>query len=726
MKRRKFIKGIGLSSAALSTSVALSAADLTQTPSFEPYSYGKPESLQDAVSQEGYILIRIELTQGKEIEKKALMDTLEVKKGKLLRSASFFYDQIWVLWLERYKEDTLITLGKNQVIQFSLGELIKSGEVEGLPDGLKMQGNFLLDKEIGEVEPGSVGIKDTGEKFSFVAMADPQGGLPDDRDKLQTRMKIHNAFIEESVDLVNKLDTDPLFAMVIGDVCDEWGYVKDLAQMNAFLSKMNCPVLYGIGNHETLLRSEFGPGYNMDAFQNFLAAQKAINGLDKLLYSFNIGRWHFIVWPDPLREHFWESHPHYFDWLKRDLEKNKDRRTVVFQHVPSHPIGITPHISYAESVFVKRTFLNTLATHGNVKYLLSGHVHIPLRASFKTAIRYKGIQMISLPAAGYRPRAFGEEDFYGGPSQGIALIHIDGDQLHMQFKTVTEELFDFPKELPEFDATSYALWLRNPWEIPASKTFINPVFEQGLKHWTRRYVFHEDENPSNLCEVRPAPSVDGKNALYLFCRRRGYQAPGQDRLPQDVNRICQAISLEKGEEKILHFSYRIDGGVTDLKGIAGAFCWIEGFSGKEKVFNLMYSAGKIWVNLGGVYKQDNNLQYVQMGLPSDPDQWKEARLNFARDYNSTERAKPFADLECDRILVHFGVWNINDGGEQPFGIFITGLSLSDNSGNPSQVDGIVLRSKPDEDLWWRNKLWPSRNIAGEHRYILATQDPQDP
>ena len=107
---------------------------------------------------------------------------------------------------------------------------------------------------------------------------------------------------------------------------------------------------------------------------------------------------------------------------------------MVFQHVPVHPAGISPHINYAESVFVKRTFLEILSRYGNVKYCLSGHVHIPVRASFKTAVSYRGIQLINLPAAGYRPRAFGEEDFYGGPTQGLAMVHIRGTEASINTK----------------------------------------------------------------------------------------------------------------------------------------------------------------------------------------------------------------------------------------------------------------------------------------------------
>ena len=84
----------------------------------------------------------------------------------------------------------------------------------------------------------------------------------------------------------------------------------------------------------------------------------------------------------------------------------------------------------------------------------------------------RGVKLINLPAAGYRPRSFGEEDFYGGPSQGVALIHIRGEKASIQYKTVTEEVFDYPDQLPEFERELYPLWLGEKWELPAAKEFI--------------------------------------------------------------------------------------------------------------------------------------------------------------------------------------------------------------------------------------------------------------
>lgn len=741
MKRRKFIKGVGMGSAAFATSGAYGALNRSDRPVLSEYVYGPIESLKDVLSQEGLVVIRIAVKNNPENEGYQLSGRIKVRRTTIERSKSYFFEndeeyvsdpisfetgtmgsdkEVMVLWLRDASVESALQITGNPDFLISLEELIIKGELSVSQEGITISANFLLDREIGEVKLDDFGAEEAGDDFSFVAMADPQGGLPDDKDKLKTRMKIHNAFIEESVDLVNRLDFDPLFTIVAGDVCDDWGYEKDLAQMNAFLSKLKSPVLYGIGNHETLLRSQFGPGYNMDAFSNYLAAQKEINGLDKLLYSFNAGQWHFVVWPDPLRTNFWETHPHYFDWLERDLSRHKERPTMVFQHVPSQPIGITPHINYAESVYVRRSFLELCAKHGNVKYILSGHVHIPVKASFKTAVSIKGIKLINLPAAGYRPRSFGEADYYGGPSQGIAIIHIRGDQASIQYKTVTEELFDYPEQLPEFDESSYPLWLKEKWELPAGDQIENGDFRDGLNGWARRFVYIEDVHPSNLRESRPAPGREG-SALYLYCRRRGYQAPGQDRLPQDINRISQAVRLVPGEAPGIRFSYMIDSSITDPDGYSGGYLLIDGYAGSNRVLKFIYSAGKIWVNNWGARNLNRDVPYHHFALSAKPDIWHESTLNLRDDYKKVAPGNNFSDLKLDRLVLTLGVWNINDGDEQAVGIYFTGFNLQSGKSAPSNIDGVPIEAKAEEEIWWFNKTWPWVNASGEHRYMIATQ-----
>jgi hypothetical protein len=420
-----------------------------------------------------------------------------------------------------------------------------------------------------------------------------------------------------------------------------------------------------------------------------LTAQKAINGIDKLLYSFNHGNWHFVVWPDPLRANFWETHPHYFDWLERDLQKHKDLPTIIFQHVPIQPIGISPFNGYyLESTYIKNTLANLFASQGNVRYVFSGHVHIPVKSSFKTAITYKGVQYINVPATGFRPRAFGEEEYFGRPSQGVMIVDVDGEKAKVSYKTIAEDIFEYPDTLEEFDESTYANWFSEKHELPAAQDFVNGNFEAGLKAWSKNYVYTEDKDPANMA-IATNETPGNIPALYLYSRRRDYATPGQDRLPQDINQVYQAISVEKGKRPTIDFQYLVDGKNTRLPLWNGAFVWIEGYSGSIKTLEMVYSINKIYASMQG----KANFVDIHIELPESPDKWHKASLDIANDFDTYAKGYRFDESGVDRLVVNLGTWNINDGNPQPVGVFFTGFKLG-YSQTGSNVDGIALVEKP--------------------------------
>ncbi len=738
MKRRNFLKnlGIGISPIILNSNISIEGSK----PNIPSYNYPKPKTLQEAANIDGHLMVRLEFNSSSKITDE-VMASVKIKKGKINRAKSYFFENgedeldsrdqyfsmhlsnsdydIVVLWFEEFSDETEILLNQNDnLLRIKLQDLIIHPEMNYLFDNIMLRLNILLDKEIGALELADLGIKENNKNFTFTMFADPQGGDVSNPDDERTRMKIHNAFIEESVKLANNLKTKPAFAMVIGDIVDGQGETRDFLQMNKFLSKINTPVLYELGNHETRYKLNFGPGYNMSGFANYFAAQKAFNGVDKLLYSFNLGEWHFIVWPDPLRAMFWENHPHYFDWLERDLEKNKDRPTIVFQHVPVHPIGINPLINYSESVFVKRTLIKLLSKHRNVKYVFSGHVHIPVKSSFKTAVSFKGIKFINLPAAGYRPRAFGENDYYGRPSQGIGIVDIKGKEAIVTYKTVTKEEYQYPEELPEFNDNKFPLWLGYKWELPANKQFLNGSFESGINGWGRRFVYEEDKDPSNICEVRRVEEKESMQALYLKTKKRGFAAPGQDRLPQDINRIFQSVEIENGQYPYINFSYKLDGKNCDFNGFSGMYVWVEGYTGSVKTLNLIYTAGKAWVNMGNTYGRSTSLKPMFFNLNNAPDKWHKVILNIKNDFEKNKDGVLYDENSPERLVISLGIWNINDGNDQPFASYFDGFKLKYNLDSISFAGSQNIDLKNDNMKWWVGKQMKRTNLAGEHHYHI--------
>jgi len=730
MKRRSFVKrvGKGLTSSMILPGITTRSEALS-------YNYPLARSLEDLMNDEKLVVIRL-LMEGKSSQPgERLTGKIEIRNGKISRLRSYYtLHNNWVDdakmtfnlssnmkdkhvicgWLDDVSEASSVSvrIGKEK-LDFLLSEIITQEEVVLENKMVKITINGLPSHEIGEIDPIRLGIKKDQNSFRFVIMADPQGGDPaDPTNESPTRMKIHNAFIEESIEVANELDPPSLFTLILGDFTDSKGQSRNFNQMISFYEKLKQPILLEIGNHETRYDASFTPGYNMSEFSNYFAAQKKINELEKLLYSFDIGKWHFIVWPDPLRENFWDTHPHYFNWLERDLDKNRERPTFFFQHVPIHPVGINPLVSYVNQVHINRLLFKILSKYGNVKYVFSGHVHIPIKASNKTAVSYMGIRMINLPPTGYRTRAFGEEDYYGGPSQGICIVDVDDEKVDIGFQTVTRETFHYPQSFRIYSSDMDPLWFNYKWELKGNGEILNGSFEDGLEHWIQRYIYTEDSDPSNKIEVQKAPGRPG-NVLYLFSRKRGYDAPGQDRLPQTLNQLTQIIQAPSEKIPSLRFAFRIDKSHFSPESWNGAFLWLEGYSAKQLNVSLVYVIGKGTYSIGGSYGRWVKSAFFD--ITDAPDQWHEAILNIGDDYRRSNGNRFLPELKIDKYAVNLGTWTINDGYRQEIGVFFDDVMVEfnykDHTGESRLDDKAIHVMDPQ-------KIFTSRihHEAGEHRY----------
>ncbi len=720
--RRQFLQQLGVGSTLLASSPLAGYSQTTQDALLYP-------SLASFQNEDGHYLLRISVRYS-QVADRPTSASLRFEGGRIARTKNYFlpveqpkvqdnrlrwqmagdtaYPYVLIAWLSPEQETVRLSLEVGQTKEFTLAELFEQSGLEYSTDQFSVEVGLLGTQEVGTLDASLLGVPTDTQNFNFAVMADPQGGDPDDKSNGSlTRIKIHNAFVEDSVELIRLLE-NPAFCLVLGDIVDGQGQMPNFEEMLAYFKRVDAPWLFSVGNHETKYRIEFGTGYDWSDFANYFAAQQSMNGSSKLLYSFDIGQWHFVVWPDPLRRNFWETHPHYFDWLESDLAANKDRPTFFFQHVPAHPIGINPLIAYVESVAVKRTLLDILAKHGNVRYVLSGHVHIPMLASIKTAVSYRGMKLINLPAAGFRPRAFGEEDLTGGPVQGIAAVRIEDEQAHLEFRTVTDEVYAYPESLPESSPDTYPLWLQHKWELPAQKQLVNGDFSQGLTGWHGRYVYEETERPANVREVR---SLDGQPALYLFSRTRGYRSPGQDRLPQTINRVAQAVSLEAGQLPVVRIQYQVDD-ASNPESWAGAFVWVEGYQRDYKRLNHIYAIGRAYGNLRDQHQEAQRAPTGIFSLPLTPGQLRTAHLNVGEDYEKTPNVR-FATLQLDRLVISLGVWTANERPDQQWSVYFAEVAVGPSPTVTSLVNGAAVSPAAESTVWWKMV----DHIAGEHIHV---------
>lgn len=735
MKRRRFIQNASLGTSGLIVSINRMKLDKSPARVPEIPVLEKITKLEDALNEKGQIMVRIEFFGTSLNGRSEYESKIRVKKAGISRMRSYFFENyedsldekkqvfngvaglgvsdIIVLWIDNPIPESRVMISAGNNCEFSLGDLIRKQEINFKDENDNINVNYLLDREIGKIDLKDLGVKIPGNDFSFVLMADPQGGDSFLNGTSNTRMRIHNTWVDESIRLVNELEPEPLFTLMVGDIVDGQGPEEYFLAMETLFSKLQTPILYEIGNHESRYSASFEPGYNHESLRNYYEAQMRVNGMDKLLYSFDLGQWHFIIWPDPLRSRFWERHPHYFDWLEEDLEKHREMPTMVYHHVPAHPIGIDPLTEYAESPYVKRTFTDILSRYGNVKYVFSGHVHIPLRASIKTAVEYKGMKFINLPAAGYRPRGFGEEDLFGGPSQGIAIVKIKGKEGSVDFKNVMNDIYSYADSFRKFDDEEFPFWYHFRWELPKNEHLMNGDFSEGLDHWKKRYVYLEDKDPTNIREVRQKPGSQGEKALYLFSDKRGFDTAGQDRLAQTLNRVAQVIDVDPGKQLNLSLEYLAEEGNFNPENRSSFYIWIEGYEKSTKRLNMTYSPGYHYFPLERNYSQHSLVDPMRMELPATPGKWYKLFINSWKDFReTTELEKVFLD-KIDRFIVNLGVWTINDGYQQKTGVYFANVKLenSDHGNNtPSTSNGKALAKKDNRFMVWGG----ADHVAGEH------------
>ena len=160
-------------------------------------------NLGDLVTADGEIMLRVEFRDPWDEERTAYDTRFKAKNGKISALEGYFLEEgddvneknqhysgvagvsspdILVVWMSGFSPSTTFILDdKKGKYSLSLSELIDKQEIEFRDEKVSISVNYLLDKEIGLLDPATVGIKDPGDTFRFAVMADPQGGDPEDR-----------------------------------------------------------------------------------------------------------------------------------------------------------------------------------------------------------------------------------------------------------------------------------------------------------------------------------------------------------------------------------------------------------------------------------------------------------------------------------------------------------------------------------------------------------------
>jgi 3',5'-cyclic AMP phosphodiesterase CpdA len=329
------------------------------------------------------------------------------------------------------------------------------------------------------------------KKFMFLINSDPQMGDEHTKKKgLQTLNELLQMFVDETNARKGKAKAD--FVVWDGDLVWD-AYQNAFDNFQRIVSKMNIPSILVHGNHD---------GYNDDP--KFLNLQEKISGYRKLNYSFDYGKWHFVIIKAEEKYLQPEQKKQMLKWLDNELKNNKDKQTMLFMHYHILPTGLSQMEFYTYfPMSFKNEMLDTITRYSNVKYVFSGHVHIGIKASIKTARQYKGTNFILAPTPVF-PRPFGEE-FPQFREKGSKYdrrgfyteIHVNGDDVKIIGRKINHPFKKkYPKKFKSFQTSQDIRAFIPEGKLPVKEQLYNGDFSNDLTGWQSSFRYQKDRKPS--------------------------------------------------------------------------------------------------------------------------------------------------------------------------------------------------------------------------------------
>lgn len=534
-------------------------------------------------------------------------------------------------------------------------------------------------------------LSKVGPRFSFALLADPQVEGAATRSAVA---KTAQRRLSEAVDELNSLPVQPAFVVVNGDLVNSPVEVQ-FTNFSQRISKLKAPVIVTHGNHD---------GHH--PYPEFKAIQRRLNGSDGAHFSFDCGAWHFLTIPC----NFPETGPYAEEllrWLEADLARNRDRPTIAFIHYHLMPQGLSQLEWYTYDLPFRTRLLQLLTRHGNVRWVVHGHVHNGIQASTKISWRWNGTNFLTAPTI-TASRSFGEEfepfkagmDHDNGDTGGgyYLLFDIDGDRAAVRGRLAgTKAEHVFPEHLQDYRGEE-PLWFKRLTELKPLNRPTNGDFGAGLSGWTKPHRYRSDNNPGFVCE--PIETAPGAKAIRLFVREKG-QPWAQDELSE----LYQWSEWNPSELPVLTARFRVDdtpvkgGGCLRICGYrddALAFLWLLhwGTGDRTRVRNVVRNTLNTCAGERRIASA-----FIEMGrlkralfvpLSTLTNRWHDLSLNLPTSVDSAA-GKPgtFAELGLNRILLSAFVWCHEDKGSRS-GAILGKLDLS----RSTKSDVMLFDGKP--------------------------------
>ncbi len=508
-----------------------------------------------------------------------------------------------------------------------------------------------------------------GDRFTIALLADSHFG-PLEAARQDNAEKFRRIAAE-----INARQPPPAFVTHLGDVVGSPGEGQ-LAAARALLPLLQPLTVLVHGNHD-----------GQEPWTEFKQLQRFANGTDATLFSFNCGRWHFVVLPFG-RQPETEFSAKLIAWLEADLRAHRERPTMIFEHHHLLPQGLTQLETYTYEKPLRNRILDTLAAAGNVRWVFCGHVHNGIQAAVKTAWTWRGINFLTAPTV-VPPRNFGEEypAFAAGqPNERddgggyYLLVDVEGDRARVRGRLggVREE-YVFADTFRPYE-NQEPLWFQNIADLPARPALENGSFEMSLAGWTAPYRYIADRDPGYTWTADTKRAKAGRSAARLSVREKG-----QPWAKDEMTELYQWLQVPAGANPALRASCLID--EADVRG--GGYLRFTAFAKNQPRLTYLFDWGS--GDRGANMRMALHAQFMANGqramatdlinlgrrrealfwrLAVTPDRWHEVQVQLAPAYDQAMgQPGAFARLGVDRLLVGVGVWCGEARGSRSAGWF---------------------------------------------------------
>jgi len=312
------------------------------------------------------------------------------------------------------------------------------------------------------------------------------------------------------------------------------------------LLKPEIKVFPVMGNHDPF----FPADRNMNIMHNLIKDEKFMlhhrdlvkkctkGQYDREFYSWDQGNWHFITFPCGGTEYMKQEG--IFSWLEADLEANRNKPTIVFNHAPVWAIGMTD--SYFIDMYQKGVFMDLLSRHGNVKYVFAGHIHNSTKVSVRSARNYKGVNFIVCPTHIYDQRPFGKdqkyEEEFRQKNHGFIIGYLNNEKAELYSILPDKTKIPYPETFEKVNYKTNPVNFYPLASLPVKKQPDNVFGDKRLDGWYCNYVYNEETNPSHIREIAETIKKSGKTPIHIGLK-------GRTNVYADFQNIHQTNSVYK-------------------------------------------------------------------------------------------------------------------------------------------------------------------------------------